>query len=173
MHVYMPYELFYFELYRINQFNCLKPLKAMYQISEIKISYSPRVKNIDREKISSSQQVYNLVLSDWDEINIRETMKVLFLNRANKVIGIYELSKGGITGTVVDIRLLFAAVLKSLSCSIILLHNHPSGNLKPSEADIHITNKIKDAGKLLDIQILDHLIITEDEYFSFTDQGII
>lgn len=173
MHVYMPCELFYFELYRINQFNCLKPLKAMYQISEIKISYSPKVKNIDREKISSSQQVYNLVLSNWDEINIRETMKVLFLNRANKVIGIYELSKGGITGTVVDIRLLFAAVLKSLSCSIILLHNHPSGNLKPSEADIHITNKIKDAGKLLDIQILDHLIITEDEYFSFTDQGII
>lgn len=145
----------------------------MNQISEIKVSYSPKVKNIDRTKISSSQQVYNLVLSDWDEINIRETMKVLFLNRANKVIGIYELSKGGITGTVVDIRLLFAAVLKSLSCSVILIHNHPSGNLKPSEADIRITNKIKEAGKLLDIQILDHLIITEDEYFSLSDEGII
>ena len=145
----------------------------MNQISEIKVSYSPKVKNIDREQISSSQHVYNLVKTDWEEINIRETMKVLFLNRGNKVIGIYELSKGGITGTVVDIRLLFAAALKSLTCNIILIHNHPSGNLKPSEADIRITNKIKDAGKLLDIQILDHLIITEDEYFSFSDQGII
>ena len=145
----------------------------MNQISEIKISYSPKVKNIDRTVIKSSQNVYDLIISDWDEINIRETMKVLFLNRANKVLGIYELSKGGISGTIVDIRLLFAAVLKALSCSIILIHNHPSGNLKPSDADITITNKVKDGAKLLDIAVLDHLIITDESFFSFSDEGLI
>ena len=143
------------------------------QLAEISINYSARVKNTDRAVINSSQSVYNLVRPDWQEINIRESMKVLYLNRANKVLGIYELSKGGITGTVVDLRLLFATALKSLSCSIILLHNHPSGNLKPSQADINITNKVKDAGKLLDIQLLDHLIMTEDSFFSFSDEGII
>ena len=143
------------------------------QLAEISINYSARVKNTDRAVINSSQSVYNLVRPDWQEINIRESMKVLYLNRANKVLGIYELSKGGITGTVVDLRLLFATALKSLSCSIILLHNHPSGNLKPSQADINITNKVKDAGKLLDIQLLDHLIMTEDGFFSFSDEGII
>ena len=143
------------------------------QLAEISINYSARVKNTDRAVINSSQSVYNLVRPDWQEINIRESMKVLYLNRANKVLGIYELSKGGITGTVVDLRLLFATALKSLSCSIILLHNHPSGNLKPSQADINITNKVKDAGKLLDIQLLDHLIMTEDSFFSFSDERII
>jgi len=142
-------------------------------ISEITINYSPKVKNVDRTKIASSQNVYDLIKSDWPELNIRESMKVLFLNRANKVLGIYELSRGGISGTVVDVRLLFAAALKALCSGIILIHNHPSGNLKPSEADIRITNKIKDGGKLLDITLLDHLIITEDNYLSFCDENII
>ena len=88
--------------------------------------------------------------------------------------GIYEVSKGGITGTLVDLRILFAVVLKSLSTAIILLHNHPSGTLKPSEADRQLTQKIIKAGELLDVKVLDHLIITPNkEYYSFADQGIL
>ncbi len=87
--------------------------------------------------------------------------------------GIYQLSSGGITGTVVDIRLLFAVVLKSISVGIILCHNHPSGKLKPSETDIQITRKIKNASEYLDIKLLDHLILTPDgSYFSFADNGL-
>ncbi len=115
----------------------------MNQVTEITINYSPKVKNADRTKIAGSQDVYEIAVNNWSEINIRESMKVLLMNRAN-VLGIYELSKGGITGTVVDIRLLFAAALKSLACNVILIHNHPSGNVKPSVADINITNKVKD-----------------------------
>ena len=144
----------------------------MNQVTEITINYSPKVKNADRTKIAGSQDVYEIAVNNWSEINIRESMKVLLMNRAN-VLGIYELSKGGITGTVVDIRLLFAAALKSLACNVILIHNHPSGNVKPSVADINITNKVKEAGKLVDILVLDHLIISEDSYFSFSDEGII
>lgn len=88
--------------------------------------------------------------------------------------GIYEISSGGITGTLVDLRILFAVVLKSLSTSIILAHNHPSGNLKPSEADKRLTNKIKSASELLDIKLLDHVIIIPNgSYYSFADEGIL
>lgn len=96
----------------------------------------------------------------------------MLLNNSNKVKGIYELSKGGITGTMVDIRILFAIVLKSLSVGIILSHCHPSGQLKPSEADKNITKKIKQAAQLFDIKVLDHLIIAPNsEYYSFADNG--
>ena len=98
----------------------------------------------------------------------------MLLNNANRVKGIFEVSTGGITGTLVDLRILFAVVLKSLSCSVILSHNHPSGTLKPSEADKRLTEKIKKAGELLDIKILDHLILTPDgDYFSFADEGML
>jgi len=148
-------------------------MKDLNEISEITVSYSPKIKNSDRAIITSSQKVYDLVRNNWSEISIREEMKVLFLNRANKVLGIYELSKGGISGTVVDVRLLFAAALKSLACGIILIHNHPSGNLKPSDADIKITNKIREGAKLLDLTVYDHLIISDEGYYSFSDGGII
>jgi len=98
----------------------------------------------------------------------------MLLNNANKVKGIYEVSTGGITETLVDLRIVFAVVLKSLTTSVILVHNHPSGNLKPSEADKRLTEKIKNAALLFDIKVLDHLIITPDgNYFSFADEGIL
>lgn len=97
---------------------------------------------------------------------------VLYLNRANKVIGSYELSKGGITATIADIRIILSVALKTLATGLILAHNHPSGNLKPSEADVCLTNKIKEAAKLMDIQVLDHLILVEGGYFSFSDEEI-
>ena len=98
----------------------------------------------------------------------------MLLNNNNKVKGIYQLSKGGISGTLADLPILFAVVLKSLSVVIILTHNHPSGTLKVSEADRKITEKIKKAGELLDVKVLDHLIIVPDgNYYSFADNGIL
>ncbi len=101
-----------------------------------------------------------------------EQFKVLFLNQANKVLGIYEVSTGGITGTVADPRVIFAAALKANCCAIIISHNHPSGNLKPSRQDEELTQKIKQGGQLLDIKLLDHIILTAEEYFSFGDEGL-
>ena len=101
-----------------------------------------------------------------------EEFWVIYLNNSNQVVHKAQISKGGITGTVVDIRIVFKLALEHNTTSIILSHNHPSGKLQASEADIQITKKIKEAGKNLDIQVLDHVIITEKSYYSFVDEGI-
>jgi len=143
-------------------------------ISEIQLKYTP-INKQDRIKIKDSQSVFNVLLDNWnmDTIDLLEEFKILLLNRANEVLGIHTVSKGGINATVVDIRLLLVVALKSASSSIILVHNHPSGNLKPSESDKKLFNKIKKATTYLDIQILDNLIITRDDYYSFADSGSI
>jgi DNA repair protein RadC len=102
-----------------------------------------------------------------------EEFWIVYLNNSNKVISKTQLSKGGITGTVVDVRLVFKMALEQGATSLVLCHNHPSGSLKPSEADKQITQKLKRAGESLEILILDHLIVTETSYFSFVDQGIL
>jgi DNA repair protein RadC len=102
-----------------------------------------------------------------------EEFWIIYLNNSNKVLQTAQLSKGGITGTLVDIRLAFKKALELGAVSLILAHNHPSGTLKPSESDIKLTNKIKKAGESLDITILDHLIVTEKTYFSFADEQMI
>lgn len=95
------------------------------------------------------------------------------LNRAQRVLGIYELSTGGVTGTVADPKLVFIAALKANACNIILSHNHPSGNLKPSSADEQLTKKIATAGMYMDIKVADHVIITSEGYYSFADEGLL
>ena len=94
-------------------------------------------------------------------------------NRANKVLGIIELSSGGIAGTVTDPKLIFAAALKAGASGFLICHNHPSGNLTPSESDLLLTKKLKEGGRLLEVQLLDHIIITSESYFSFADEGIL
>ncbi|MGB5205539.1 MAG: JAB domain-containing protein [Eudoraea sp.] len=146
------------------------------KVNEITISYKERIPTSFWRKINSSQDAADLLFQHWDKrtIQVQESFKVVLLNNSNKVKGIYQLSKGGITGTIVDLRILFAVVLKSLSVAIILTHNHPSGTLKASEADRKITEKIKKAGEFLDIKVLDHLIITPNgQYYSFADEGIL
>ncbi|GAB1858045.1 JAB domain-containing protein [Flavobacteriaceae bacterium MHTCC 0001] len=142
------------------------------EISEIKVSYS----NINKErfKICNSKQSYEILLACWNKgtIELQEEFKVLLLNRSNQVLGIYPLSKGGVSGTIVDAKLLFSVALKCNASSIIIAHNHPSGNLNPSEADKTITSKLTKAGKYLDITLLDHLIITQKDYYSFVDNGL-
>lgn len=142
-------------------------------VSEIELIYKTKVKNSQRPHIKSSKDAYRLALSAWDcnKIEFFEQFKVLLINNANKVLGIYEVSSGGITGTIVDLRLIFSAALKANATSLIMIHNHPSGNLTASEADKQITRKVKDAGVLLDIKLLDSLIITPESYYSFADQG--
>ncbi|MBD3724162.1 MAG: DNA repair protein RadC [Flavobacteriaceae bacterium] len=126
---------------------------------------------IELKKITSSKAVFDIMQPLIGELP-HEEFWVLFLNNSNKVIYKTQISKGGITGTIVDIRIVFKLALEHNATSIILSHNHPSGKLQASEADIQITKKIKEAGKNLDIQVLDHVIITEKSYYSFVDEGI-
>ena len=146
------------------------------KVNEISISYNQKIKNNDRQRLNNSQEVANYLRSLWntDTLHIHEIFVVLLLNNSNHVNGFYTLSTGGINATCVDIRILFAVVLKSLSTSIILAHNHPSGNLKPSESDKKLTQKIIKAGELLDIKTLDHIILSpENGYFSFADECLL
>ena len=109
----------------------------------------------------------------WDsnKIELLEQFKVLMLSNNNKVLGVLEASSGGITGTIVDLRIIFSALLKANAVGFLVVHNHPSGALVPSDADRQITRKIKEASKILDINLLDHLIITTESYYSFADEG--
>ena len=144
------------------------------QVAEVQLSYKSKVKAKDRVVVKSSDECYEILRKIWDEdtLELAETFKVLFLNRANQIIGAYTLSIGGMTGTVVDPRLVFIASLKVAACNMILAHNHPSGNLKPSQSDLDLTHKIVEGGKILDIRVLDHLIITAEGYYSFADEGL-
>jgi len=145
-------------------------------VDEVSLVYKSKTPLSQRIKISGSNDAWNAFISLWDQdtLELHEEFKVMLLNRSNRVLGIILISKGGISGTVVDIRQILQAALKANASSIICGHNHPSGNLKPSEADQRITQKISEAAKLMDIQLLDHLIlIPDDHYFSFSDEGLI
>ena len=138
----------------------------------VRIVYSK--KHGDRKQITSSNDAYQILKSIWSkQIDTREEMIILLLDRSNSVLGYHVLSMGGITGTVADIRLLYSVALNSLATSVIMSHNHPSGNLNPSKQDQDLTKKVQDAGKLMDIQLLDHVIITNSSYYSFADEGLI
>src|SRR5690606_18084240 len=130
---------------------------AFTRVAEIKLSYRNKVKPCDRPKVTCSTDSYNVLKESWDtgKIEFVEQFKVLLLNRANRVLGLYEVSTGGVAGTVADPKLIFAAALKACASGIILCHNHPSGNLKPSAADLQLTKKMKQGGELLDIPVLD------------------
>lgn len=148
---------------------------VLSQVAEVELVYRSKVKASERPSVSSSADAAQLFRTLWEEgkLELAEQFKVLFLNRANKVLCLYNVSSGGITGTVADPRLIFIAALKVHAVSLILCHNHPSGNLSPSRVDEELTRKIKGAGQLLDIQVLDHLILTADSYYSFADEGLL
>lgn len=151
----------------------VKNLNIMNTVAEIKVSYS--TKNTPKSRITSGKQAFELLFSSWDKdsIELQEEFKVLLLNRSNEVLGLYPMSKGGVSGTIVDVKLIFAVALKCNASSIIIAHNHPSGNLKPGEADISITKKIKNGSELLDLNLLDHLIITKNGFFSFVENDLL
>jgi len=145
-----------------------------FHVSEIKVSYSDKVKASERVQICASKDAANIFNSVFEDcMQHHEEFYAMFLNRGNKVLGISCISKGGIAGTMVDIKIILQTALKTHSTSIIISHNHPSGNLTASNADIQITEKLKNACSFLDISLLDHLIITEEGYLSFADEGML
>jgi len=142
-------------------------------VSEIQVTYHPY--KMFETKLSMSSDVIEVLRTIWDKgiIEMQEEVKILFVNSSNAIIGVYNLSKGGITGSLVDIRLILAVALKCLATGMILVHNHPSGNLSPSSSDLAIVKKLKTACKLLDIALLDSIIITKESYMSFNDEGLL
>ena len=128
--------------------------------------------NPGKPGISGSREAADLFMPVLGDLE-HEEFWILLLNRHNKVIDRFMASKGGITGTVIDVRSIMKSAIDKLATSMILCHNHPSGNLSPSDADQQITQKLKEAGKIVDIQVLDHLIITQKKYFSFADEGML
>lgn len=144
-----------------------------FPIQEVQLIYKQKFKAIERPKITTSEEAYRILLSTWNvgTIGFIEEFKILLLNRANRVIGCYEVSSGGLCGTIADPRLIFAAALKTCATGLILAHTHPSGNLTPSESDLQLTSKLREGGKLLDIMVLDHIILSGVGYISLTDQG--
>lgn len=141
-------------------------------VSEIEISYKPAIGS--KPEVTSSSDAYLILKEHYPEnqIALKEYFVVMYLNQANRVIGVQKLSIGGLTSAVADVRLLFGTALKILSTGIVISHNHPSGNTRPSLQDRNLTKQVKEAGKLLDIKLLDHLIITpDDQYISMADNG--
>ncbi|MDX5438715.1 MAG: JAB domain-containing protein [Pontibacter sp.] len=145
------------------------------RVAEIKLTYRSKVKPSERPQVTSSTDCAEVLRQSWDtgKIEFVEQFKVMLLNRANRVLGIYVLSTGGVAGTVADPKLIFAAALKACASAIILSHNHPSGNTKPSAADLQLTKKMKQGGELLDITVLDHIILTSETYYSMADEGLL
>jgi len=155
------------------KFKGIGEAKSISIITALELGKRRRLeKALEIKKITSSKVVYEMMQPLIGDLK-HEEFWVLFLNNANVVLSKQCLSKGGITGTLVDTRLVFKPALSQLATGIILCHNHPSGTLKPSESDKQLTQKINEAGKTLDIKVLDHLIITEKTYFSFADEGLL
>jgi DNA repair protein RadC len=144
-------------------------------VAEVELVYKSKVKASERPQIKTSKDCYDLLKLTWDEgkIELVEQFKVVLLNRAQRVMGIYEMSSGGTSSTVADPRLIFTAALKMNAINLILSHSHPSGTLQPSNADIALTKKLSQAGQLLEISVLDHIIVTAEGYYSFADEGIL
>ena len=148
-------------------------VQNLFEIAEVTISYKYGKITADRNKITSSKDAFLIAREACkDHIEHFEGFYVMILNNANEVLGITKISQGGITGTMVDIRILFQNIIKANATSFIMFHNHPSGTLRPSEADKRLTTKIKTAAETLDLKVLDHIIVTSESYFSFADEGI-
>ena len=145
-------------------------------VHELEIMYKPGAYQVNAQKITSSAQAAQLLEQVYNPntIQCQEEFNVLYLDQANRIKGVYKMSRGGIASTTADTRLILSVALKCLATGIILSHNHPSGNLTPSESDKVLTRKLKDACALLDITLLDHIIITAHSgYYSFADEGVI
>ncbi|WP_289022720.1 DNA repair protein RadC [uncultured Salegentibacter sp.] len=154
-------------------FKGIGPAKAVSIVAAMELGRRRRTEEaLEKKKITSSASVFELMQPVIGEL-YHEEFWIIYLNNSNKVIEQLQLSKGGITGTLVDVRLTLKKALEVGATSIILAHNHPSGTLKPSEADKQLTQKLKTATQSLDIKVLDHLIVTEKSYFSFADEGVL
>jgi len=166
-------ELGKWQLSDFTQFEGIGPAKAISIIAALELGRRKRsAEALQKFKVQSSVSVFEHMQPMVGELE-HEEFWVLYLNNSNRVLKTQQLSKGGITGTVVDIRLVFKPAIQLGAVAVILVHNHPSGTLKPSSADIQLTKKVTMAGESLDIKVLDHLIVTEKSYFSFADEQML
>jgi DNA repair protein RadC len=147
----------------------------IYVIPEISIHYERWLEFDKMPVIRKSEDAYQILLKAWNkkQMDYVEHAYILLLNRANRVVGISNISKGGTYATIIDRKVIFGIALKSHASSIIIAHGHPSGNLQPSPLDIETTKALKEAGEILEIPIVDHLILTSESYYSFADEGIL
>ncbi|WP_406825440.1 RadC family protein [Pedobacter sp. KACC 23697] len=153
----------------------MKTQHSLYNVSEIEIHYRNRLDPLHKVKVNRSEHANSILMANWDlnKIELLEQFKILLLDVCCDCYGISEISTGGKNHCVADPRIIFATALKANASSIILAHNHPSGNLIPSQADIKITDQLINAGKCLNIPIFDHIIVTQTGYYSFADKGLI
>ncbi|QMU66745.1 MAG: DNA repair protein [Flavobacteriaceae bacterium] len=142
-------------------------------VAEIKLQYNKEVAPKNRLKILDSRQAAEILRALWkhDTLELQEQFKILYLNNYNQVIGLYPHSQGGITSTFADIRLILVGAFQCGAVAMIISHNHPSSNPNPSQADKILTKKIQEASNLIDIKLLDHIILTKNDYYSFADEG--
>jgi DNA repair protein RadC len=167
------YELGKLDLASLRKVPGIGPAKAMAILACFELGKRRNAASRTPEiKISGSKDVFDLFQPLLGDLPYEEFW-ILLLNRANRVIDKIKISQGGISGTIIDPRIILKNAVDKLASTIILCHNHPSGNLKPSDADIRITAKMKESSQLMDINLIDHIIITEDSYFSFADEGMI
>lgn len=147
--------------------------QSLFRVTEVELSYRSRVKPSERPKVNNSKDAYKILLAHWDmnKIELVEQFKILLLDRNNACLGISEIATGGIAGCIVDPKIIFSTALKAKASSILLAHNHPSGNLIPSIDDERITKKICSGAKFFDMNVPDHLIISPYDYYSMTDEG--
>ena len=149
-------------------------IQSLFAVNEIEIIYRNKTPYQDRIQIQSSATAYEILRHAWNEnrMELVEEFKILLLDQKNNCLGISHIATGGMSACLADPKIIFATALKARATSIILAHNHPSGNLTPSDADKTLTRKIKEGGKLLDIAVFDHLIVTPHNYCSFADEGL-
>lgn len=160
-------------LHQLQEIKGIGEAKAISVLAALELGRRRKQAEIEEKtKIQTSQEVFNYMQPVLENLSYEEFW-ILFLNRANRLIDKIRLSHGGIAGTVIDVKLIYKFALEKTASALVLCHNHPSGNTKPSDSDINITKKISDAGKFFDIKVLDHLIISDREYFSFADEGMI
>jgi DNA repair protein RadC len=160
-------------IHDLMKFKGIGEAKAISIIAALELGRRRKETDSDeRVKITSSKDAYNMMYESMVDLP-HEEFWVIYLNRANLVVRKERTTSGGITGTIVDARLIFKTAVECLACGIILVHNHPSGNKEPSQADKQLTTKLREAGKLLDIPVLDHLIFTDSAYYSFADEGLL
>lgn len=155
----------------LTEFKGIGEAKAISIVAAMELAGRRQITKAQKKKITSSRDIFDLLHHQMRDLNY-EQFWVVFMNRANRVLEFEQVSSGGMTGTVADPKIIFNKALAKNACSIIVAHNHPSGNLKPSRADIDLTKKLKSAGQLLDLPLLDHLIITAGGYYSFADEGM-
>lgn len=157
----------------LQKFKGVGDAKAITIIAALEIGKRRKVRvSLDKVKITASEHAYDLMKPDLLDLD-REEFWIILLNRANKVLKKENISRGGVTGTVADPKIIFKSALEQLACGVILVHNHPSGNLRPSASDISLTKKLQEGGKHLEINVLDHIIFGDNGYFSFADEGIL